>query len=288
MIYELKHNNILLKVDSSGAEAICLIYKDIHILRSKDEIWGRTAPLLFPNVGCLKDNYTIIEGKKYPLTKHGFLRDSEFDLFYKDESSITLVNKCNDKTLSMFPFKYEAYVTYTISEKKVKTAIKIKNVDEVSFKYNIGGHPGFNCPFYKDESFNDYKIIFEEEETFDSPSYCDGLWDFDNPFVSFKKIKDIKLDYKYFMIDAFFIKNIKSKKVSLLNKEGKGINFYFEGFNTLAFWTKPNAKYLCLEPWCGYDDLIESDHIFNKKDDLIEIKPGEEKEVSYCIEAQFD
>ena len=85
-------------------------------------------------------------------------------------------------------------------------------------------------------------------------------------------------------MDALIIKNIKSKVAYLLNKNNKGIKFTFENFNTLALWTKPKNNYICLEPWCGYDDLVDSNHLFDTKADLVEIKPGEEKEYSYTIE----
>ena len=284
MIYKIHNDNFVLEVDSHGAEACSLVYNGLKILRTKDEVWGRSAPLLFPIVGCLKDNYTIINNKKYNLTKHGFLRDHEFKLHSISDNKITLVDKYNESSLMMYPYKYEAYVTYELFDNNVKTTIKIKNIDNVSYKYNIGGHPGFNCPLYKDEKFSDYRIVFSKEESFSTPSYYDGLWDFNNPAYTFSNVKEIKLDYKYFKPDAFVIKNIKSREVYLLNKENKGICFKFNGFNTLAFWTKPENKYLCYEPWSGYDDLVNSNHNFLEKDDLIEIKPGEEKEVSYIIE----
>ena len=29
------------------------------------------------------------------------------------------------------------------------------------------------------------------------------------------------------------------------------------GYRWLAFWTKPNAPYLCIEPWHGHGDFEE-------------------------------
>ena len=284
MLYKIANKSFILEVNSYGAEANSLVYNSLDILRKKDEIWGRIAPLLFPIVGCLKDGYTIIDGKKYSITKHGFLRDHDLKLVEKTDSKITLVDRYTIDTLKMFPFKYEAYVTYELFDNSVKTTIKIKNVDNVSFKYNIGGHPGFRCPLYDDESFEDYRIVFDREESFYTPTYENDLWNFKKPNYTFDKVKEIKLDYKYFIPDAFVVKGVKSRTVSLLNKKSKGIRFHFDGFNTIAFWTKPNNKYLCFEPWNGYDDLVCSDHDYNKKEELIEIKPGEEKEVSYTIE----
>lgn len=284
MIYTLKNNLVQIDVNDHGAEVENLSYDGLRIIRAKDEIWGRSAPLLFPIVGCLKDGYTVINGTKYFLTKHGFLRDHDWQLLNKESDQITFVDKYSESSLKLYPYKYEAYVTYKLLDKGLKTTIKIKNIDNANFKFNIGGHPGIKCPLFDGDKFNDYKVVFEKEESFSCPMYFDGLWDFNKPSFTFNKIKELDIDYKYFLIDAFVIKNINSRKVSLLNKKNQGISFSFDGFNTLALWTKPNANYLCFEPWCGYDDLVSSNHNYLEKDDLIEIKPGEEKEFSYTIE----
>lgn len=40
--------------------------------------WGKTSPVLFPAIGNVKNNKTIIDGKEISLTKHGFARDNTF------------------------------------------------------------------------------------------------------------------------------------------------------------------------------------------------------------------
>ena len=284
MLYTINNDHIKLEVDNHGAEVNSLIINGLSIIRQKDEVWGRSAPFLFPIVGCLKDGYTIINNQKYNITKHGFLRDHDLVLVSKTSDSLIFMDTYNDSSFKMFPFKYELYVTYKLDGEKLVTTLKVKNIDKVSYKYNIGGHPGFRCPLNEDEEFSDYKIVFEKEESFVTPSYPDGLMDFNNYLAKYDHIDHIDLNYKLFEIDALVIRNIKSRTVCLLNKVNKGIKFSFKGFNTLALWTKPNNKYICLEPWCGYDDLIYSNHSFDTKADLIEIKPGEEQEYSYIIE----
>ena len=284
MIYSISDDFIKLEVDNHGAETSKLVINGLNIIRQKDDVWGRSAPFLFPIVGCLKDGYTIINNQEYNITKHGFLRDHDLILIDKTEDTLTFKDTYNDSSLKMFPFKYELYVTYKLINNGLITTLKVKNIDNVSFKYNIGGHPGFNCPFNNGEKFNDYKLLFEKEESFATPSYPSGLMDFNNYLAKYDKINEINLDYKLFEVDALVIKNIKSRVVYLLNKNNKGIKFTFNNFNTLALWTKPYNKYICVEPWCGYDDLVDSNHLFDTKADLVEIKPGEEKEFSYTIE----
>ena len=285
MIYTIKNKYLTLELDSMGAEALHLVHKGVNYLRERDEVWDRTAPILFPIVGRLKDGYAYYEGKKITLGVHGFAASREFSVISQKDDEITFFDKYDEETLALYPFKYELYVTYRLTKKSFVTIIGVKNVDEVSFKYNIGGHPGIVCPLFKGEIFNDYHIAFNKKETFASPSIAGGcMLDFDHPSFEFININRIDLDYKYFLVDAIVNRNLKSDVIYLLNKFDHGIKFTYHGFNTIAFWTRPGSKYLCFEPWHGYADLYDTNQDFLTKPDLIEIEPEEEKMVSFSIE----
>ena len=285
MIQTIKNKYVTLEVDSLGAEALHFVYKGINYLRERDEVWDRTAPILFPIVGRLKDGYAFYNEKKIILGVHGFAAHRDFEVVDKKDDEITFYDKYDEKTLNVYPFKYELYVTYKLNKKSYDTIIKVKNIDNVSYKYNIGGHPGIVCPLFKGEEFNDYHIIFNKQETFASPSIVSAsMLDFDHPSFEFINIDRIDLDYKYFLVDAIVNRNLKSDVICLLNSDNHGIKFTYNGFNTIAFWTRPGAKYLCFEPWHGYADLYDTNQDFLTKPDLIEIKPGEEKVVSFNIE----
>ena len=74
MIYNLKHDQLEISINSHGAEQEHLLYKGKDYMRIRDEFWGRKAPILFPIIGTLKDLKTYIDGKEYNIPKHGFLR----------------------------------------------------------------------------------------------------------------------------------------------------------------------------------------------------------------------
>lgn len=281
--YTIKNEFLKLTVSSKGAEKLSLLSNDIEYLHQPDIFWNRTAPFLFPNVGRLRDNYTFIDKEQYELPQHGFLRDQEFEVLHHTADEISLINIYSEETLKQFPFKYKVIITYTLKQKTLKTNVKIVNEDNKSFGFNVGGHPGFNCPLYANEDFTDYKIVFEKEENFHAPSVeSNGTLNFETT-TNFKHLKELSLDYKYFLIDAIVIPRVKSKKVLLINKEGNGIEFSYPIFLTLAIWTRPEAKFICLEPWIGYADRSNSNHEFYKKDNIIYLKELEEFDVSYEI-----
>ena len=283
---EVKKNNISFKVNELGAELKSLVCDGKeYIWYSDPKFWKRSAPFLFPIVGSMKGHKTIINGKEYTLTQHGFLRDQDFNVVLEEEGKLVLENQYNEVTLSKYPFKYKAKVTYEVIDESLKTSVEITNLGEEVMPFNIGGHPAFNCPLFDGETFEDYKVVFEKEETFGSPEVVEGgLLNFDNPVYSLENAKEIALKKDLFTIDTILIPKVKSKSVKLLNKEGKGIEFSYPKFSTLAIWTPYNeAPFVCLEPWIGYNDKHDTNGEYLTKDDLVKLNPNESYEVSYTI-----
>lgn len=283
MEYVLKYDELEIVINSRGAEEEHLYYKGKDYMRKRDSFWNRKAPILFPIVGKLKDLKTYINGDLFSMPPHGFIRDMEFELFKQEDNRVILYHSFNEETLRVYPYKFQLYVEYRIEGKRLKVRLNVVNRGKENMYFNIGGHPGFNMPIYDTDKFEDYSLIFEEEENFDAPTVEDnGTLNFDKT-IPYRNIKKINLDYKYFEVDAIVIPNIKSKRVKLVNKDGKGILFKYKNFNTLAIWTRPNAPFVCLEPWRGYADKYNCDYDFMKKDDLVCLRADESYTFGYDI-----
>lgn len=281
--------NEYLKVEVSllGAELKKIISnKNVNYIWGSDpKFWNRSAPFLFPIVGTLKDKETYIEGKLYKMGSHGFLRDYQFEVISQEKEKVVLKNEYNEETLSKYPFKYQAFVTYSLNNKKIVTDIEIKNIDCKEMPFNFGGHPAFNCPLYDGESFSDYAIHFEKEETFVSPFVeKNATLNFNKAGCEYKNLKVLNLKKELFDIDTIIIPKVNSKKVKLLNKENKGIEFEFDKFSTFAIWTPFNeAPFVCLEPWIGYNDKVDTNKDFLTKDDLVKLEKNQIFKVDYKI-----
>jgi galactose mutarotase-like enzyme len=276
-------------IKSTGAELISLkSAKGIEYIWQRDpRYWSRSAPILFPIVGNLRDKQTVIKGKTYHMNIHGFLRDMPFEVLCQKENEISLVNTYTNDTLSLYPYKYKVIVTYTLMQNTLRTKINVVNEYEELLPFNLGGHPAFNCPLYPGEDFSDYTIHFAHAETFSSPKVeSNGTLNFDVAACSYHNLKKLQLDYGLFAIDTLIIPRVKSKKVKLLNKKDKGIVFSFPQFITFAVWSPPGkqAPFVCLEPWIGHGDRHNADNDFMKKDNLITLKTLEEFSAHYDIE----
>lgn len=248
--------------------------------------WKRHSPVLFPIVGKLKKNQTIINGKTYEIMQHGFARDMEFEPITKLDNFHSYMLKSNKSTLARYPFEFELYTTYRLDENKLTTIYKVINVGNSNMPFGIGGHPAFKIDI---EELNDgnYYLEFEEpEEKIHFLYLVDGLIGTEYAKNIMSDKTKIYLNKDSFNNDALIMKGITSKKISLKNKKNNKtlLTMDFTGFPYLAVWSKPNAPFLCIEPWKNTADTVKSSGIFAEKTDIITLKPKESFECKYTVE----
>lgn len=248
--------------------------------------WKRHAPVLFPIVGKLKKNKTLIGGRTFELMQHGFARDMEFEPITKLENFHSYVLKSNRYTIARYPYEFALYHTYRAEENKLTTIYKVVNTGLINLPFGIGGHPAFIIN-QEELKKGHYYLEFEEpEEKIHFLYLVDGLIGTDYAKNRIVEKKYIMLDSHTFDNDALIMKGITSHKISLVNyHQGKReLTMDFTGFPYLAIWSKPNAPFICIEPWYSTADNIKSTGVFTQKPDLISLKTDEEFECKYTVE----
>ncbi len=248
--------------------------------------WKRHAPVLFPIVGKLKKNQTIIHGRTFEMYQHGFARDNEFEPITKLDNFHSYVLKSNKNTLAKYPFDFELYTTYRLDENKLSTIYKVINTGKVELPFGIGGHPAFVINLQDLKQGNYYLEFEQEEEKIHFLYLIDGLVGTDYAKNQIQNKKYLPLNGQSFNNDAIIMKGITSHKVSLKNKRTQKteLTMDFEGFPYLAIWSKPNAPFLCIEPWYSTADNINSRGVLIQKTDIIKLKPNEAFECRYTVE----
>ena len=269
----------LTSIQYNGKE---MLFQGAQVLDSNGNIyWKRQAPILFPIVGQLKDSQTQIEGKIYEMSQHGFARDVEFEEISKTENEHHYMLKYNEETLKKYPYKFELNIIYEVIEDTLTVTYKVKNIDDKTIYFGLGGHPAFNC----DYSNGEYEIAFSEnEDKIEFLKLKKGL-------IDTEKAQNILQDNKIYLKedtfdnDAVIMKNIKSNKVVLQNHETnqKILELDFTGFPYLALWSKKGAPFVCIEPWQNTADRIDSTQIYKDKENIIELPKDKEFECKYSI-----
>lgn len=277
----ISNQQIKATINTLGAELIRLEKKNQDYIWTIDETyWNKTSPILFPIVGRLKNDTYTIEGKTYELPRHGFARNFEFELENQTENTVVLLFTENQETLKHYPFQFELRLKYELIENSLKINYSILNKSQETMPFSIGAHPAFAI----DGLFSDYTLDFNQSENF--ISYELEKEQFNN---SFKKIPSengkINLDYALFEKDALVFKHLKSNILTLLRKNQPYISVEFKGFPYLGIWTKPNAPFLCIEPWCGLaDNVNHNGNIYEKEGiQLLDNKAEFQREINIVI-----
>jgi len=255
-------------INTLGAEITSVKKNNEELMWQGDPaIWSGHAPLLFPICGGLKDDKYFYQGNEYSLPKHGFARRSEFELETKSENSATFLLKSNNETKKSYPFDFELRVIYTISGSELSVKYDVKNLTDGDMYFSIGAHEAYSCP----NGIEEYSVIFEKEEDLTATQLDGNYLTYKTNEIS-KNATELPLKNEYFSIDALVFLNIKSRKVILKNNiTGKEIKVEFDGFPYLLIWTKPYANYICIEPWCGIPDFMDSDCDITHKTGILKI-----------------
>ncbi|MFK7834162.1 MAG: aldose 1-epimerase family protein [Winogradskyella sp.] len=289
-MHHLKNDYLHISIKPKGAE-LCNITsiknKTEFMWQAHSEIWGSHAPNLFPIIGSMKDDSYTYNGKTYHMPKHGFVRhNDDFTITHQSETSITFSLVSNDTLYAWYPFFFAFEITYTLSEHSLTVLHTVRNLDEKTLYFSIGGHPAFNCPISEDDTYTDYYLEFETTEHSESflLNRSNGLITSKTKPV-FTDGNIIKLQPDIFNEDALIFKDLKSRVVSLKHKnKGTVLKVTFEDFKQLGIWAKPNAPYVCIEPWLGFADLETTDQKIETKAGILNLEAGNDFNASYTIE----
>ncbi len=287
MKYKIQNDKISAEVKTSGAALTSLrsFEKGEYLWGGDNETWASQAPFLFPFVGGLRDGKTIIDGEKFEMGRHGFIRMMEFEKITGKSDEITLSFRANSDTRRMYPFEFSFTVTYRLEENKIHTIIEVKNHGDGEMPFCVGGHPGFKVPL---EDYDKYVISFDEETTQNCMSVVveEGLVDVTKRTPFLKNEKSFNLSHKLFEVDAVIFDENPPRAVTLQNAEtGRGVRMEYPDYPYIAFWsTAKKAGFVCVEPWTGYCTTVTDSDDFRTKEGIITLKKGESKKFTYSVE----
>lgn len=280
----LENNCLRISISNLGAELQEVINKKSSkniLWNGSPDFWGRKAPVLFPIVGKLKENTYYVDGKMYSLPQHGFARDCVFETKSVSTSSGVFILKSTSESKEVYPFDFELEIEYVLQENVLVTKYKVRNVDTKNMYFSIGAHPGFSID---SDIFSSCSLYFDTEENLNRFKLENGLLTKNTEHISLEK-RELKLNYALFKYDALVFKNMQSNSISLMNADGKKeLTFHAKHFPFYGIWTKENAPFICLEPWHGIADSVDTTQILSEKEGIIELITNEVFQCEFSIE----
>lgn len=267
----LTNGRLSAEISEVGAELRSLRKDGVEYMWNGDaRVWANTAPVLFPTLCFLKNNQYTLDGKTYPMTKHGFVRGKPFVVETASATSATFLHTDNAETREMYPFAFAFRVTFTLVGESLAVEYCVDNRNDTTLYFSVGAHEAYATP----EGIEDYDLLFPYREQFETHLLLDGLLTKETMTIA-KDTACLPLYDKYFpMLDTLIFKNLQSREVVLRNrKTGRTVKVAFPDCAYLAIWHKPGAGYLCIEPWSGLPDNADTDGNLKTKEGILSLAP---------------
>ncbi len=280
MIYYAENENYILGVKELGAELTSLKSKKTgfeFIWTGNEEIWYGQSPILFPIIGRLLDDKYRLNGKEYTMPKHGIVRKKPFTLIEKTADSLTFSQKDDEESREAYPYAFELKVKFQLTETGLSVTHTVINNDSETMYYSFGAHPGFNCKIGDFLEFENNENLFTERIDHESILI-------EEKFPVDIKENKIHLTKDLFCDDALILSGYTSKYISLKSdNHNRVVKFNFDS-PVLGIWAKPNAPYVCIEPWWGINDNYDKKADISQKRAIMTLNSKESASYNWNIE----
>ena len=212
-------------------------------------------PILFPICGNLPDNRYQHNSKTYTLKQHGFARDLPWEVVQQGTdscASLTLKLTSSDQTREAYPFDFQFSLTYQLQGNCLRLLQRYTNHSSEKMPFSVGFHPYFWVGDKQQLGFEIPATAYQDQKTGEFQQFS-GDFDFDCP-----------------EIDLAF-KSLTRHTTSLTDQQRRlrVALTYSDLYSTLVFWTVKGKDYVCLEPWSGPRNAL------NTGEQLNYIEPGE-------------
>ncbi len=288
---ELKNDELQVKINEHGAELTSVKSVDDQIeymWQADPKFWGRHAPVLFPIVGRLKDDQYTVNGQTYRMTQHGFARDMDFMVIEHEDDHAVFQLEASDETREKFPFEFTLQVTFTLDAHMLSVHYTVTNPSgDVTLPFSIGGHPAFNVPLEPGNGdFSDYSVTVAPKKAYQQIPLV-------GPYNDVKHEKTLNLttpmvlDHDLFNQDALIL-DLDHVETTLMLSTGlndHGVALTLQDAPYVGIWSPypKRAPFVCLEPWWGIADNVDSDGDFIHKMSIHTAGPKESFNAGFQI-----
>lgn len=237
--------------------------------------WTGHAPVLFPIVGRLNGDMLRVDGTGYAMKQHGFARRMAFAVTGHDADRATFRLTDNPDTRAAYPFPFVLEIGFAIDGATLTMEVRIANPGAAALPASFGWHPAFAWPLPFGQAKEAHRVIFAADEPGPLVSLADGLAT-PEPRPSPLDGRVLHLNDALFERDALIWNPVRSQAVCYGAPEGPVLDIAFPGTPQLGIWTRPGARFLCIEPWHGIADPQGFGGEFRDKPGVFEIAPGED------------
>ncbi len=266
------------RIDSLGAELVSLtaVQGREYMSDGDPAFWTGRAPLLFPIVGALNGGAYRLDGREYALPQHGFARRREFTVIEQADGRVVFRLVDDAETQAVYPFAFSLDAAFTLKGATLSIDITVTNRGDTPMPASFGFHPAFAWPLPGAGAKEEHRIQFEQDEPGKLNQIEGGLIGAavrDSPVQG----RTLNLHDEMFATDALVWEAPASRSLRYGVDGGPELDITFPDMPTLALWSKPGARFLCVEPWQGHADPVGFTGELWDKAGMLRLEPRESR-----------
>ena len=245
--------------------------------------WTGHAPILFPIVGALSGGVLRLDGREYPLARHGFARRSLFELVEHAADCAAFRLRDSEETRDSYPFAFALELAFALDRDTLSITAAIANPGDAPLPAQFGFHPAFAWPLPFGEDRAAHRITFEADEP-------GGIRQLSDDGLILAAERDSPLDGRVlhlrddlFDADALIWDALRSGRVRYGAGQGPSLDIAFPDTPQLGIWTKPDAHFVCIEPWHGIADPQGYTGDFRDKPGVFAVAPGDTRRIAMSV-----
>ena len=284
MIYTIKNDNLTVMINSLGAELTSVASDSGYEYIWQGAQWNKHSPVLFPICGGLLENKYIFKGREYPMGKHGFARESEFELVESSDTSVTLALKSNESTLAVYPFEFTLTAKFSVDGNRLDAIFSVENTGKQIMPYMFGWHPAFTLGGNRE--IGSFYVDFGGKKSLSRHTLQNGP--FVNPFYESYPLKSGKYylnEEEIYANDTMIFKDVPNTVKLAGGYQKRSLTLTCsENLPYLCIWKYPSseARYVCLEPWSDIPSDGETPENFLSRA-MSRISPAEVEDYEYNV-----
>jgi galactose mutarotase-like enzyme len=246
----IANDHLSVIVSPLGAEMQSITTRDGQswLWNGDPAFWTGRSPILFPIVGKARGDQLTIEGKPFSMGQHGFARRSEWTLAEEGPGHCRFVLEASAATRTVYPFDFMLSLEHRLEGRAVSVSAEVSNRDSRPMPFGIGFHPAFLWPLPDSEGL-DHTITLDNGAEPDLIRLQGGLVE-NKPLPSPFSRGALTLGHELFTADAMIFPDGAGAGLRYAAGQ-RAIHFTWTNLPNLAIWSKPDAPFICLEPWHG-------------------------------------
>ena len=253
--------------------------------------WTGHAPVLFPVIGSVAHDRIIVDGREYPMQRHGFARKSQFTMVERGTDHVRFRLCDSAATRAAYPFAFQLDIAFQIDGRQLDITAQVTNPGDVALPFSFGFHPAFAWPLPGGavnggavnggavnggaaKAAHHLTFARDEPEPIRRLNQTTGLL-LAEPAPSPVVGRELPLDPALFALDAVVWTDMNSRALTYGASGGASLDVAFPDMPMLGLWQVPGAHYICIEPWQGHADPEGFAGEFATKPGLVSLAPGD-------------